>query len=63
MKARRTSRLPPTSPRQPGLDGLLERLAVSLLFPRIYEKELVRLAEYVRGLRTGPGANLTSSEH
>jgi uncharacterized protein YndB with AHSA1/START domain len=44
-------------PLQPGLHGVLERLAVSLLFPRIYKKELVRLAEYVRGLRTSPGAN------
>jgi len=44
-------------PLQPGLHGVLERLAVSLLFPRIYKRELVRLAEYVRGLRTGPGAD------
>jgi hypothetical protein len=40
-------------PLQPGLHGVLERLAVSLLFPRIYKKELARLAEYVRGLRNG----------
>ena len=40
-------------PRQPGLHGVLERLAVRLLFPRIYDKEIARLAEYVTGLRTG----------
>lgn len=38
-------------PLQPGLPGVLERLAVSLLFPRIYRKELARLAEYMDGLR------------
>jgi len=32
--------------RQPGIAGVVERLAVSLLFPRIYKKELARLAEY-----------------
>lgn len=38
-------------PLQPGLNGFLERLAVSLLFPRIYKKELARLAEYAGGRR------------
>lgn len=39
-------------PLQPGLHGVLERLAVSMLFPRIYKKELARLAEYADRLRT-----------
>jgi hypothetical protein len=38
-------------PLQPGLPGIVERLAVSLLFPRIYRKELTRLAEYVDRLQ------------
>ena len=45
-------------PRQSGIQGVLERLAVSLLFPRIYRKELARLAEYAGGLRTDPRARL-----
>ena len=40
-------------PLQPGLHGLLERLAVRLLFPRIYDKEIARLGEYVSGLPNG----------
>jgi hypothetical protein len=43
-------------PQQPGLHGMLERLAVSILFPRIYDKEIARLAEYVAGLAPGSGA-------
>lgn len=39
-------------PRQSGIQGVLERLAVSFLFPRIYRKELARLAEYAGGPRT-----------
>ena len=39
---------------QPGLHGILERLAASLLLPRIYRKELVQLAEYVTGLHSAP---------
>jgi hypothetical protein len=38
-------------PLQPGIHGVLERLAVSLLFPRIYRKELARLARYAGGQR------------
>jgi hypothetical protein len=45
-------------PLQPGIQGVLERLAVSLLFPRIYKKELARLAEYAGGLRTAPPAGI-----
>lgn len=41
-------------PLQPGLQGVLERLALRLLFPGIYDKEIARLAEYVDGLQTGP---------
>ena len=37
-------------PRQAGLPGLVERMAVRLLFPRIYNKEIARLAEYVHRL-------------
>jgi hypothetical protein len=43
-------------PLQPGLHGILERLAVSLLFPRIYARELTRLAEYADRLRSGANA-------
>ena len=32
---------------RPGVAGLVERLLASLLLPRIYRKELARLAEYV----------------
>jgi hypothetical protein len=42
---------------QPGLTGFLERLAASILFPRIYTKELARLAEYVAGQRTDQRAD------
>jgi len=41
-------------PLQPGIQGVLERLAVSMLFPRIYKKELVRLARYAGGLGIDP---------
>jgi hypothetical protein len=40
-------------PRQPGIAGIVERAAVSILFPRIYRKELARLAEYARNLHAG----------
>jgi hypothetical protein len=30
-----------------GVSGLLERLATSVIFPRIYRKELAQLAKYV----------------
>lgn len=40
-------------PLQRGIAGIVERAAVSILFPRIYRKELARLAEYARGLQTG----------
>lgn len=43
-------------PLQPGIQGILERLAVSLLLPRIYKKELARLAEYAARQRTDPHA-------
>jgi hypothetical protein len=43
-------------PLQPGLHGVLERLAVRLLFPRIYDKEIARLGEYVAGLRADADA-------
>jgi hypothetical protein len=38
---------------RPGLSGLLERMFTSMILPRIYRKELARLAEYVAadGLR------------
>jgi hypothetical protein len=32
---------------RPGVSGFLERLIVSLMLPRIYHKELARLAEHV----------------
>ena len=41
-------------PLQTGIQGALERLAVSLLFPRIYKKELARLAEYAGRQQTHP---------
>ena len=34
---------------QPGIHGVLERLAASILLPRIYRSELARLAAYVAG--------------
>ena len=43
-------------PRQRGLRGVVERMAVSLLFPRIYARELARLAEYVEQLRSSADA-------
>lgn len=43
-------------PRQPGLRGIVERLAVSFLFPRIYDKELARLAAYAGRLRNNTSA-------
>ena len=36
---------------QPGFMGFLERLSASILLPRIYTRELARLAEYVTGQR------------
>jgi len=45
-------------PLQPGIQGVLERLAVSRLFPRIYKKELARLAEYAGRLRAAPPAGI-----
>lgn len=44
-------------PVQPGVQGSLERLAVSFLFPRIYKKELAQLAEYA-GRRSYPRAGI-----
>ena len=43
-------------PLQPGIRGVFERLAISLLFPRIYKKELARLADYAGRQRTDPPA-------
>jgi uncharacterized protein YndB with AHSA1/START domain len=37
---------------RPGLSGVLERVAASILFPRIYTRELSRLASYVDGQRS-----------
>ena len=34
---------------QPGFMGFLERLSASILLPRIYTRELARLAEYMAG--------------
>ena len=42
---------------RPGLSGLLERLFTSVMLPRIYRKELVRLAEYVAQQRPTEEAN------
>ena len=44
---------------RPGLTGLLERVAASILFPRIYTRELARLASYVTGLRSAQHARST----
>ena len=43
---------------RPGFSGFMERLFTSLLLPRIYRKELARLAEHVKtkGQRRDPGA-------
>jgi hypothetical protein len=46
-------------PLQPGIPGVLERLAVSLLLPRIYKRELAQLAEYAGRQRTHPHAVTT----
>ena len=43
-------------PLQSGIRGGFERLAVSLLFPRIYKKELAQLADYAGRQRTDPHA-------
>ena len=47
-------------PLHPGIQGVVERLAVSLLFPRIYTRELARLAEYVATLRYDQQARPTA---
>ena len=44
-------------PRKPGIIGIVERLAVSRLFPRIYARELVQLAAYAGQAHTGAGAH------
>jgi hypothetical protein len=45
-------------PLHPGIHGVLERMAVSFLFPRIYEKELARLEGYAGGLGIDPRTGL-----
>jgi hypothetical protein len=43
-----------------GLQGIVERLLVSLMMPRIYRKEVERLATYAAGLRESPAAGSLS---
>jgi hypothetical protein len=41
---------------RPGIPGLLERTVLSIMLPRIYEKELARLAQCVAARRSTEGA-------
>lgn len=40
---------------RPGIPGLLERALISVMLPRIYRKELARLAQYVAERRSTEG--------
>ena len=42
---------------RPGLSGFLERMVISLMLPRIYRKDLARLAEYLAQGRPAEGAS------
>jgi hypothetical protein len=42
---------------RPGISGLLERTLISMMLPRIYRKELARLAQYVAERHSSEGAS------